>query len=104
MSEPGTTDATPVATSVTIYGRTYSLLGDGDRTYLEELASLVDEKMREVADVTSTADTLKVAILAALNIADEYLKASAGAAPRETREADRRLARLVARLDEALAG
>jgi cell division protein ZapA (FtsZ GTPase activity inhibitor) len=92
------------ATAVTIYGRTYHLRGDGDPAYLEELASLVDSKMREVADITSTADTLKVAILASLNIADEYLKASTGAAPRETREAGRRLARLVTRLDEALAG
>ena len=104
MSDVGTTDRGQSATAVTIYGRTYHLRGDGDQAYLEELASLVDSKMREVADVTSTADTLKVAILASLNIADEYLKASASSAPRETREAGRRLARLVTRLDEALAG
>ena len=92
------------STPVTIFGRTYHLRGDEDDAYLEELASYVDSKMREVADATGTADTLKVAILASLNIADDYLKAGSDAAPRESKEAGTRLARMVTLLDEALAG
>ena len=90
------------STSVTIYGRVYDLRGGEDRAYLQTLASIVDSKMREVAEATGTADTLKVAILASLNLADEYLQASE-AAPGTNREASKRLAQLVTRLDEALA-
>jgi cell division protein ZapA len=92
------------ATAVTILGRTYHLRGHEDPAYLEELASIVDTKMREVAGATGTADTLKVAILAALNIADEYLNARSSSASGQTKEAGERLARMVTVLDEALAG
>ena len=88
--------------SVKIHGRTYYLRGDSDGSYLKELASVVDAKMREVAEVTGTADTLKVAILASLNLADDYLKASGGQVP-DKRETDQRLAKLVTALDEVLA-
>src|SRR3990172_9324749 len=94
-------------TSVTIFGRTYRLRGDGDTEYLKQLAELVDGKMREVEAATGTADTTKIAILASLNIADEYLKTGRHARPSGSRgdgaERDRRLGRLVALLDEALA-
>ncbi|HKQ61864.1 MAG TPA: cell division protein ZapA [Candidatus Polarisedimenticolaceae bacterium] len=91
------------AAAVTILGRTYHLRGDGDSAYLADLAALVDGKMREIAEGTGTADTLKVAILASLNLADDYLKARRRGAPAETDEVDRRLARMVSQLDEALA-
>jgi cell division protein ZapA len=92
------------ATPVSIYGRTYQLRGNENGDYLAELASLVDGRMREVADATGTADTLKVAILAALNIADEYLQASKGRSrPSNRSEANKKLARMITLLDEALA-
>lgn len=56
---------------VEIFGQSYNLRGEGDTSYLQELAGYVDKRMREVADATGTVDSLKVAILAALNIADE---------------------------------
>ena len=43
-----------------------------DADYIQKLADYVDLKMRAVAEKTSTADSLRVAVLAALNIADEY--------------------------------
>jgi cell division protein ZapA len=94
----------PGVTPVTIYGRTYRLRGDEDPGYLKELAAIVDAKMREVARASSTADTLKVAILAGLNLADEYLKASRGETSGDTSSEgeNERLARLVTLLDEAL--
>ncbi len=57
---------------VEIYGQSYNLKGGGDPTYLTDLASYVDSRMNQIADVTATVDSLKVAILTALNIADEY--------------------------------
>ena len=57
---------------VEIYNQTYSIRSDGDNEYIQDLASYVDSKMREISSGTMTVDSLKVAILAALHIADEY--------------------------------
>jgi|SRR5678815_1498768 cell division protein ZapA len=59
-------------TQVDIYGQSYNLRGDGDPAYIHELAAYVDGKMNQISDSSSTVDSLKVAILTALNIADEY--------------------------------
>ena len=91
------------ATPVTIYGRTYQLRGCEDPAYLSDLASLVDEKMRVVADATGTADTIKLAILASLNLADDYLQVRRGGQPRDDGDAAQRLARMVSLLEEAVA-
>src|ERR1700674_1436490 len=56
---------------VQIFGQTYSIQGELDGKYVQKLAKYVDEKMHEIADVTKTVDTQKVAVLAALAIADE---------------------------------
>ncbi len=57
---------------VEIYNQTYSIRSDGDNDYILDLAEYVDSKMREISSGTLTVDSLKVAILAALHIADEY--------------------------------
>jgi len=56
---------------VEIYNQTYSIRSDGDNEYILRLAEYVDRKMREISSGTMTVDSLKVAILAALHIADE---------------------------------
>src|SRR5687768_3278098 len=56
---------------VEIYNQTYSIRSDGDSEYLMQLADFVDGRMREISSGTLTVDSLKVAILAALHIADE---------------------------------
>ena len=56
---------------VEIYNQTYNIRSDGDTAYITELADFVDSRMREIASGTLTVDSLKVAILAALYIADE---------------------------------
>jgi len=62
----------PEAVSVDIYDQVYHLRGV-DPQHIERLAALVDEKMRAVAAHGSTVDSLRVAVLAALNIADELM-------------------------------
>lgn len=57
---------------VEIYNQTYSIRSDGDNEYIHDLAEYVDAKMREISSGTMTVDSLKVAILAALHIADEF--------------------------------
>jgi cell division protein ZapA len=56
---------------VEIYDQVYNLRGT-DPDYIFKLADYVDSKMRTVAEQTSTVDSLRLAVLAALNIADEY--------------------------------
>jgi cell division protein ZapA len=56
---------------VEIFDQAYSLRGS-DADYIEKLAEYVDGKIRAVAEQTSTVDSLRLAVLAALNIADEY--------------------------------
>ena len=62
------------AIRVEIYNQTYSIRSDGDNEYIHELAEYVDRKMREISSGTMTVDSLKVAILAALHIADEFFQ------------------------------
>lgn len=65
---------TSSATSIRIeiYNQTYSIRSiDGDSEYIMRLAEYVDGKMREISSKTLTVDSLKVAILAALQVADE---------------------------------
>ena len=59
---------------VNIYGTEYPIKGNTDTEYIEKVADYVDKKMREVDQSIAVASTLKVAILAALNIADELFK------------------------------
>jgi cell division protein ZapA len=56
---------------VEIYNQTYNIRSDGDSEYITQLAEFVDGRMREISSGTLTVDSLKVAILAALHIADE---------------------------------
>ncbi len=64
------TSAPPII-RVEIYNQTYNIRSDGDSEYLTKLADFVDGRMREISSGTLTVDSLKVAILAALHIADE---------------------------------
>ena len=63
--------AAPAPIRVEIYDQVYNLRGV-DADYVMRLAEFVDTKMRRVAEQTSTIDSLRLAVLAALNIADEY--------------------------------
>ncbi len=65
-------DTSEQSIRVEIYNQTYSIRSDGDNEYIMRLAEYVDGKMREISSGTLTVDSLKVAILAALHIADEY--------------------------------
>jgi cell division protein ZapA len=65
-------DGTEQSIRVEIYNQTYSIRSDGDNDYILDLAEYVDKKMREISSGTLTVDSLKVAILAALHIADEF--------------------------------
>ena len=58
-------------TRVQIFGQTFSIAGDLDEEYLLKLAAYVNEKMRAISEMTPTVDTQRIAVMAALAIADE---------------------------------
>jgi cell division protein ZapA len=60
---------------VVIYNQTYNLRSDHRPDYIQDLAEYVDRRMNEIARATMTVDSLRVAILAALQIADELFQA-----------------------------
>ncbi len=60
------------AIRVEIYDQVYYMRGEPDPEYIQNLAQFLDARMRSIAERTRTVDSLRVAVLAALNIADEY--------------------------------
>jgi cell division protein ZapA len=64
-------------TTVRIFNQTYNVRSENEPEYIQKLAALLDNKMAEISQLTPTVDTVRVAVLAALNIADEYMLAQA---------------------------
>ena len=75
--------------SVEIHGQQYPIRSQLDAAYVAELAAYVDEKMRLALTETPSGDTLKLAVLAAINIADEYFRARDEDERRQSTVADR---------------
>lgn len=59
---------------VEIFGQRYSLKSEFPEEQVKKVAAYVDGKMREVAEGTTSVDSLHIAILTALNVAQEYLR------------------------------
>ena len=94
-------DGADESIEVEIFGQTYNVRGEGDPNYLAELARFVDSRMREVAAQVATVDPVKIAILAALNIADEFSRyrkqreSAVGTLIEKTEEMSERLSRII---------
>lgn len=93
---------------VEIFGQTYAVKAGGDPAYVEKLAASLDQQMKEMSRASGAVDSLRVAVLTALNLADECarLRREADEARRESRTAgtsvDDRVARLARKLGAAL--
>jgi cell division protein ZapA len=99
--QPRVEDSSNTSVRVEIFDQGYNLRGT-DPDYILKLAEYVDAKMRAVSEQTHTVDSARLAVLAALNIADEYhlLKRSAEGG---TTESSKRARKLLNALDEVLA-
>ena len=99
MSNPVTDVNEPI--SGEIYDQVYHLRGT-DAEYIEHLAQLVDAKMRAVSAHGGTGDSLRVAVLASLNIADELetLREQYAALAGAVTQSRSRSASLASKLDE----
>lgn len=93
---PGTRDV-----RVTIYDQEYTMRGDLDPEYIRKLGEYVDAKMRSIAARTQVVDSLRVAVLAALNLADEVHQLRARQES-QVREVEQRVGDFSLQLDEFL--
>lgn len=60
--------------TVDIYGKTYTIVGEENPHHMKLIASLVDEKMRDIHDVNKSLDTSRLAVLTAVNTMNDYTK------------------------------
>ncbi len=60
--------------SIDIYGQNYTIVGKVSPNYMRMIASFVDDKMRSIAEGNPRLDSTKLAVLSAVNMADEYFK------------------------------
>jgi cell division protein ZapA len=87
---------------VEIFGQSYAVRAGAEPGYVEQLAAHVDAQMREVSRSAGAIDTVRAAVLAALNIADECfrLRAATKEADQRVRERAQALASELAALEE----
>jgi cell division protein ZapA len=64
-------DRVKTTTRVEIYDQTYQIAADSGDEYVRLLAERLDARMRQIARQTRVVDSLRVAVLAAMNLADE---------------------------------
>ena len=74
---------------VEIYGQRYPIRSGLDPAYVARLATYVDQKMRVAAESTPTGDSVRLAVLAALNIADELFRCRDTTRRRDSQLAER---------------
>lgn len=89
-------------TTVEIFGRKFDLRAAEDGEQLQELARYVDRRMRELAEVSPHVDTAKLAILTALNIADELFREQTTEPGTRSELIRQRVEGLITRVDETL--
>ena len=91
------------AVEVEIFGATYPVRAAADRDQVLELARAVDRTMRDIAGKVRTTDRSAIAVLAALNLADEWFRCQRALEEERVAVAEK-IAGLTSRLELALAG
>jgi len=86
---------------VNIHGVEYTISGDIDEDYVKRLAKYVDEKMWEVAESNALTSDTKIAVLVALNIANELFIMKESNA-RERKEATRKTKNLLEKIEDII--
>jgi cell division protein ZapA len=74
MAQRGGSEMEKRSIEVEIFGHRYTLKSEFPVAQVKQVAEYVDGKMREVAKGTKSVDSLHIAILTALNIAQDYLQ------------------------------
>jgi cell division protein ZapA len=94
---------------VEIFGQSYAVKAGADPGYVEALAEFVDTQMKDVSRASAAVDSVRIAVLAALNLADEVFRlrrelqqAQSRPQPKPDASGDERLGRLAQTLGSAL--
>jgi len=93
----------PNLVHVEIFGQTYAVRAGADAAYVEQLGRYVDDQMQQISRSSGAVDSVRIAVLAALNIADEYFRLKSGGTSAES-DLNARAQRLAETLDRALSG
>lgn len=91
----------PSLVHVEIFGQSYAVRAGAEAGYVEQLAAYVDERMRDVSRTSGAVDSVRIAVLAALNIADECFRLRSDG-QKGTEKLEERAARLARELSAAL--
>ncbi|MFD1735963.1 cell division protein ZapA [Bacillus salitolerans] len=67
-------DQKKTKTTVDIYGQQYSIVGSESTSHIRLVASIVDDKMREISEKNPSLDINKLAVLTAVNVVHDYIK------------------------------
>lgn len=86
---------------VEILGQRFPIRSDLDERYVRDLAQYVDEKMKAAEELAPGSDALRVALIAALNLADELFRAR-GLGDGTLTHLSQRLDRIEALIDRAI--
>ncbi len=90
-------------TKVDIFGTQYTIKGDADPEYISEIAGFLNQKMADVSAQLTSANPINVALLAALNIVDEYFQHKA-LCEREFSKVERKTQKMIDILDQGIIG
>jgi cell division protein ZapA len=88
---------------VSIFGNEYSIIGEAGPEYIQKLADYVNTRMKDISKSVANGNTTQIAILAALNIADELFQLN-NIKGDLTGEMERKTNILISMLDEGLIG
>ncbi|PIR20197.1 MAG: hypothetical protein COV45_07620 [Deltaproteobacteria bacterium CG11_big_fil_rev_8_21_14_0_20_47_16] len=83
---------------VSIMGQKFMVRSDSDDNYVVEVANLVNKKINEIISKTKSAPSLNVVLLAAMNIADEFLKYK-GKKDQSFQQVERKIAQMIEFID-----
>jgi len=89
---------------VEIMGREYNIRSDEGEERVKKIAQYVDEKLRKISEISRTTSTLNAAILAAMDIANEYFDALEGRTHlrQKVEEVETKSGRLIERIDSKI--
>jgi cell division protein ZapA len=90
--------------TVTIMGRNYTLRADEDAQYVRMIAAYVDDKIQEIAKVSPRMSTTRLAILAAINVADELHKLEQSLRVQGGQESEAVVERILSKIEDAKSG
>ncbi|TGN17707.1 cell division protein ZapA [Leptospira idonii] len=88
-----------------IFGESYTIVGEASPKYISQVADYVEERLKEISSSLPNASKTKVAVLCALNLADELFQLrEKGLASEETKEIEDRTKKIISLLEEGIIG